>query len=612
MANITRLAIACVTLLVVTFASFSFSNTFAAQAANDLKRVALVIGNGDYEHSLKLPNPPNDALAMKQLLSGMGFEVYSGANLNKQATERLLRDFAKAAKSADVSLLFYAGHGIQVNGVNYLIPVEAKVEDELALDFELISLDTITSSIGGGDKVGIVLLDACRDNPFTRSLSRSMTATRSATVQKGLAAPVSQSGGLLIGFAAAPGDVALDGENAPNSPFTTALLKHLPTPDVEIEQLLKRVKGEVAVITKNRQRPWHNSDLSKEIFLKSSKPTKELGGLVGWIRKDNKKAVTVPAPIASATKEPALESIYDADGDELVELSEDAAAATAAETRNAAKAKKPTPVVEEPAFVEAQPEEVLPKKDRGALAALAGTAAVEEQATKRPTPVAAPMFAAPKPLLKPKTVLVAAAKSADQLTELREVSVASTIAEIKKAELAVGLSRSSKPISRILQDADVPILPEREQSGNWAYPEVTHNQLPYSDSDTSVLDAEIEAVASGRENITNISKTAPPKPFDETFKLTEGSGLERELTDRGVSKAAAKELVKAIEPISPMNMIKWGTSFEVTFDRQIDFYGREVVFPIQLKFENLSGKLVVVTADEDGKFNVALSDTKMQ
>ena len=401
------------------FRFISFSNTFAAQAANDLNRVALVIGNGDYEHSVKLLNPPNDALAMKQMLASMDFEVYSGTNLNRPDTERLLRDFVKAAKTADVSLFFYAGHSIQVAGTNYLIPIDAKVEDELSLKFELISLDTVTDLIGGDDKVGIVLLDACRDNPFIRTLSRSMAATRSATVQKGLAAPVSQSGGLLIGFATAPGDVALDGEDAPNSPFTTALLKHLPTPDIEIEQLLKRVKGEVAEITGNRQRPWHNSDLSKEIFLKSSKPTKEPGGIVGWIRKNNNKAVTAAAPIATSATKPAPESLYDVNGDELAELSEDAAAVTAAEKRNAAKAKKPTPVIEEPAFVEAQPEDVLPKKDRGALAALAGTAAVEEQATKRPTPVAAPMFAAPKPLLKPKTILaVAAAKSADQLEKI--------------------------------------------------------------------------------------------------------------------------------------------------------------------------------------------------
>ncbi len=152
--------------------------------------------------------------------------------------------------------------------------------------------------------------------------------------------------------------------------------------------------------------------------------TKKSGGIMGWIRGDkNKPEVAAPEPIVAAVEEPALESIYDADGDELAELSEDAAAATAAETRNVAKAKKPTPVVvevpvavEEPAFVEVQPEQILPKKDRGALAALAGTAAVEEQAEKRTTLATASLFSVPKPRLKPKTVQVlAAAQSAEDV-----------------------------------------------------------------------------------------------------------------------------------------------------------------------------------------------------
>jgi uncharacterized protein YcbK (DUF882 family) len=153
--------------------------------------------------------------------------------------------------------------------------------------------------------------------------------------------------------------------------------------------------------------------------------SKKSGGLMGWIRGDKKKPVVeAPEPVvAAAVEEPALESIYDADGDELAELSEDAAAATAAESKAVVKAKKPSPivlepvVVDEPAFVEATPEVVLPKKDRGALAALAGTAAVEEQAEQRPTPVVASLFAMPKPRLKPKAVqiIAAAAQSTDDV-----------------------------------------------------------------------------------------------------------------------------------------------------------------------------------------------------
>jgi murein DD-endopeptidase MepM/ murein hydrolase activator NlpD len=151
------------------------------------------------------------------------------------------------------------------------------------------------------------------------------------------------------------------------------------------------------------------------------------------------------------------------------------------------------------------------------------------------------------------------------------------------------------------------VLPERELTGNWAYPEITENELPYSDSDTAVLDAEIEAVESEHENITEISKTVPPEPVDETFKLAKGSNLRRELIDRGVSKAAADEMVKAIEPVLPTKMIKSGTQFDVTFDRQIDFYGREVIFPVELSFKPGPKETIEVTADEDGNFQARIT-----
>jgi murein DD-endopeptidase MepM/ murein hydrolase activator NlpD len=151
------------------------------------------------------------------------------------------------------------------------------------------------------------------------------------------------------------------------------------------------------------------------------------------------------------------------------------------------------------------------------------------------------------------------------------------------------------------------ILPERELAGDWAYPEITENELPYSDSDTTVLDAEIQAVESENENITEISKTAPPEPVDETFKLAKGSTLKSELIDRGVSKAAADELVRSIEPVLPTKLIKAGTSFDVTFDRQIDFYGREVIFPVELSFKPGPRETILVTADEDGNFEAKIT-----
>jgi murein DD-endopeptidase MepM/ murein hydrolase activator NlpD len=151
------------------------------------------------------------------------------------------------------------------------------------------------------------------------------------------------------------------------------------------------------------------------------------------------------------------------------------------------------------------------------------------------------------------------------------------------------------------------ILPERELAGNWAYPEITQSELPYSDSDTTVLDAEINAVESEHDNITEISKSPPPEPVDETFKLAKGSDLKQILVDRGVSNDAADELVRSIEPVLPTKMIKPGTSFDVTFDRQIDFYGREVIFPVELSFKPGPKETILVSTDEDGNFQASIS-----
>ena len=153
-----------------------------------------------------------------------------------------------------------------MNGTNYLVPVNATVEDETALDFELVNVDTITAFMGGERKVGILLLDACRNNPFTRSLKRGLSNSRALSVEVGLAPIGTRGGGLLVGYATAPGDVAADGNGA-DSPFTIALLKHLPTPDLEINTAMIRVRADVADMTRQEQRPWTNSDLTSEVYL---------------------------------------------------------------------------------------------------------------------------------------------------------------------------------------------------------------------------------------------------------------------------------------------------------------------------------------------------------
>lgn len=177
----------------------------------------------------------------------------------------------------------------------------------------------------------------------------------------------------------------------------------------------------------------------------------------------------------------------------------------------------------------------------------------------------------------------------------------------KKQLSAADKLNTTKTTGSIASNAKTEVLPERDLSNGWAYPEITESELPYNDNGTTVLDSEIQSVESENENITEITKTPPPEPVDETFKLAKGSNLVDELTDRGVSKAAAQELVRSIEPVLPAKMIKAGTEFEVTFDRQIDFYGREVIFPVELSFKPGPKETILVTADEDGNFDARIT-----
>jgi Caspase domain len=237
--------------------------TVGAEAAG---KVALVIGNGAYQNANPLPNPPNDATDMMAALRELGFTVVGGTDLNHEAMAAKIGDFEDASREADTTLFFYAGHGMQVDGRNYLIPVDAKLERPTSLQFETIDADVVLRSMAGPGKTAIALLDACRNNPLSRSFSRSLGASRSTAVQQGLAVPVIAGGGMLIGFSTAPGEVAADGEGR-NSPFTAALLKNIKTPGLEIQQLMTRVKGEVYETTKETQEPWHNSSLRREIYL---------------------------------------------------------------------------------------------------------------------------------------------------------------------------------------------------------------------------------------------------------------------------------------------------------------------------------------------------------
>ena len=247
-------------------------SSLTAFAATGGNKVALVIGNGAYQNAPGLPNPPNDARDMANLLRALGFTVVEGINVDKRAMIGLVDEFTEKAYDAEVGLVFYAGHGMQVGGKNYLVPVDAELTSPAHLKTRTIEISSIVDSLPQDPSIGVVILDACRDNPLARSLARSMPATRSQSIGTGLA-PVQVSaqgdgtGGTLIAYSTDPGAVALDGEDTDNSPYTQALLKHLATPGIELQSALTRVRGEVAKNTEGRQRPWHNASLGREVFL---------------------------------------------------------------------------------------------------------------------------------------------------------------------------------------------------------------------------------------------------------------------------------------------------------------------------------------------------------
>ncbi len=260
------------------------------------KRVALVIGNSAYQHSVPLPNPKNDAQLIGETLRLAGFSVISGFDLNKSAMLDIVDKFTEEAYDADTALVFYAGHGLQVDGQNYLVPVDANLEKAAQLQTRTIPIDKLLAALPPAPAVNIVVLDACRDNPLGRSLAASLPAGRSMGISKGLASVQTNSatgGGLLIAYATDPGAIAGDGTES-HSPYTTALARHLTTPGLEIQSALTRVRADVSEATRGNQNPWHNASLSREVFLggeSASKPavavTAETMGLATIPAADN-------------------------------------------------------------------------------------------------------------------------------------------------------------------------------------------------------------------------------------------------------------------------------------------------------------------------------------
>ena len=231
----------------------------AGQAAE--RWIALVIGNAAYASVPKLANPQKDAETVAATLREIGFEqVKLLANANRAMLLDALRTFAEAAEGADWALIYYAGHGIEVSGTNYVLPVDSRVASDRDVQFEAVALPQLLASVEGARKLRLVILDACRDNPFLAQIKLS-ASTRS--LRRGLAR-VEPSGGVLVAYAAKEGQVAMDGDA--QSPFVASLVRNMRTPGLEINRLFRRVRTEVLGATDNRQEPFVYGSLPDEDF----------------------------------------------------------------------------------------------------------------------------------------------------------------------------------------------------------------------------------------------------------------------------------------------------------------------------------------------------------
>lgn len=224
----------------------------AAAPAASGRRIALVIGNSGYRAVAALANPTRDAHAIAQALRALGFDSVTLANdLARDRFVDALRSFATEAENADWAVIYFAGHGIEIGGVNYLVPIDARLRSDRDAQFEAVSLDQVLGAVEAAHKLRLVLLDACRDNPFVPQMRRSI-ATRS--IGRGLAR-VEPGAGTLVAYAARDGQVALDGDGD-HSPFVTALLNRIRAPGVEINKMFRLIHDDVMEATENRQEPY--------------------------------------------------------------------------------------------------------------------------------------------------------------------------------------------------------------------------------------------------------------------------------------------------------------------------------------------------------------------
>ncbi len=248
------------------------------------RRTALVIGNAGYKEVGRLKNPINDASDIANSLQQLGFEVTLLQDVKLQQMEEAIEKLNRQLRQGGIGLFYFSGHGVQVDGENYLVPIDARMNREQDVRYEALPMGKLLGVIeDAGNDANIIILDACRNNPFSRSWR---------AINRGLAAPTQTVKGVLIAYATAPGTTALDGEGR-NSPYSSALLKYIKTPALDVEQMFKQVRADVVQTTKGEQIPWESSSL--------------IGSFAFNFKADSHKistSVTNPLPVSTPSTTP--------------------------------------------------------------------------------------------------------------------------------------------------------------------------------------------------------------------------------------------------------------------------------------------------------------------
>ncbi|MFN9624250.1 MAG: caspase family protein [Cyanobacteriota bacterium] len=231
------------------------------------RRSALVIGNSAYAEE-RLANAVNDANAVARALQDIGFKVTLILDADKRTIDEQVTSFSRSLGPGEIGLFYFSGHGVQVEGETYLVPVNAQLIYQADAEYDAVPLGKVITRLESSNAVArIVILDACRNNPFYRR----WPANNRSSSMRGLAAPLSTGRGTFIAFSTAPGKEAADAlGDSQNSPFTTHLLRHLRTPNLEVGQLFRRIRGDVLRATRDKQIPWVSEALEGEVYLNPS------------------------------------------------------------------------------------------------------------------------------------------------------------------------------------------------------------------------------------------------------------------------------------------------------------------------------------------------------